>query len=101
MNKDHVEGTLEDVVGQAQEGYGNLADDKDSKVRGMARQVAGRAQHAYGDARDYAHQAGERARDYASHAGERVVRQVEQQPVTSLLIVGAIGYVLGLLTARR
>ncbi|WP_161600896.1 CsbD family protein [Teichococcus oryzae] len=101
MNKDQVEGTLENVTGQAQEGFGNMADDPEHKMRGMARQVAGRAQHAYGDARDYAQQAGERAREYASHAGERVVRQVEQQPVTTLLIVGAVGYVLGLLTARR
>ncbi|MFC7607438.1 hypothetical protein [Teichococcus aestuarii] len=41
------------------------------------------------------------ARDYAQHAGERVVRQVEQQPVTALLVAGAIGFVLGLMTARR
>lgn len=90
MNTDTFEGTAKTVAGKAQEGFGNLTGDDQHRAEGLARQAAGRVQDAYGE-----------ARDYAQHAGERVVRVVEQQPVTSLLIVGAIGYVLGLLTARR
>ncbi|MFC3124860.1 CsbD family protein [Pseudoroseomonas globiformis] len=94
MNSDRVEGTVDDITGRAQEAYGDLAGDSDHKVRGMARQASGRVQHAYGEARDY-------AREYAGHAGERVARQVEQQPVTTMLIVGAVGFALGLLAGRR
>ena len=101
MNSDRLEGAAENLGGQAQEGLGDLTGDREQKARGMARQVAGRAQHAYGEARDYAQSAYGEARHYAHDAGERVVRVVEHQPITSLLIVGAIGYVLGLLTARR
>lgn len=108
MNSDRIEGAANDVAGQAQEGFGKLTGDREQQSEGLARQVAGRAQEAYGEARERAQEAyGEareyaaHARDYAAHAGERVVRVVEQQPVTSLLIAGAIGYVLGLLTARR
>lgn len=90
MNSDRIEGTARDVTGRVQEGFGKLTGDEQHQAEGLAKQVAGRAQDVYGE-----------AKDYAQHAGERVVRVVEQQPVTSLLIVGAIGYVLGLLTARR
>ena len=90
INTDTIEGGARKVVGQAQEGLGRFPTDEDQRAEGLARQVSGRAQEVYGE-----------AREYAQHAGERVVRVVEQQPVTSLLVVGAIGYVLGLLTARR
>lgn len=90
MNSDRIEGKAETLVGQAQQGFGEATGQDEHKIKGVAREAAGRVQDAYGE-----------ARDYAQHAGERVVRVVEQQPVTSLLIVGAIGYVLGLLTARR
>jgi ElaB/YqjD/DUF883 family membrane-anchored ribosome-binding protein len=50
--------------------------------------VAGRAQEAYGD-----------AKDMTRSAAAQVGRGVEQQPIIALLIAGAIGYALGLLTA--
>ncbi|PHK93974.1 hypothetical protein CR162_15785 [Pseudoroseomonas rhizosphaerae] len=90
MNSDRIEGTAENLTGKAQEGFGKLTGDEGHRAEGLARQAAGRVQEVYGEARDYAH-----------HAGERVVRQVEQQPVTALLVAGAIGFVLGLMTARR
>ncbi|HWL83935.1 MAG TPA: CsbD family protein [Roseomonas sp.] len=101
MNSDRLEGSMEEFTGQAQEGLGDLTGNREQKARGAIRQVAGRAQHAYGDARDYAQHAYDDARHYAQNAGERVVRVVEHQPVTSLLVVGIIGYILGLLTPRR
>lgn len=90
MNTDRLEGAAKTLAGQAQEGFGNLVNDDQHRAEGLARQAAGRVQEVYGEARDYAH-----------HAGERVVRVVEQQPLTSLLAVGALGFVIGLLSARR
>ncbi|MXP64596.1 CsbD family protein [Roseomonas sp. M0104] len=101
MNSDRIEGSMEDFAGRAQEGMGDLTGDREQKARGVVRQIAGRAQHAYGDARDYAQHAYDDARHYAQDAGERVGRVVEHQPLTSLLVVGILGYILGLLTPRR
>jgi len=97
MNSDRIEGTAENLAGKAQQGFGEVIGSEEQKLKGMAREASGRMHEAAGRM----HEAYDEARDYAQHAGERVVRRVEQQPVTSLLIVGAIGYVLGLLTARR
>jgi len=101
MNSDRLEGATQDMTGQAQEELGDLTGDREQKARGLARQVAGRAQQVYGEAREYAQHAYGGARHYAHDAGERVVRVVEHQPLTSLLIVGVLGYILGLLTPRR
>jgi uncharacterized protein YjbJ (UPF0337 family) len=67
---------------------GEFLGDTRAQVEGAARDVAGRVQEAYGD-----------ARDMARSGAARVGRGVEQQPVIALLIAGAIGYALGLLTA--
>ncbi|MCQ4162836.1 CsbD family protein [Roseomonas sp. GC11] len=90
MNTDRLEGAARTLAGQAQEGFGSLAGDEGQRAEGMARQAAGRVQEAYGEARDYAQQ-----------AGERVIHVVEQQPLAALLSVGVLGFVIGLITARR
>jgi uncharacterized protein YjbJ (UPF0337 family) len=87
MNSDNLEGAARGVIGKAQESVGEVTGDAGHHAEGMARQVAGRAQDAYGDV--------VQAADQAAHQVERAVRD---QPVVSLLVAGAVGYALGLLT---
>ncbi|RAI57580.1 CsbD family protein [Roseicella frigidaeris] len=87
MDKNEIEGAARNVAGKAQEAYGKFTDDAEHEAKGVARQVAGKAQEAYGDARDV-------ARDAARQVGQ----VVEKQPVLSLLVAGAVGYALALLT---
>jgi ElaB/YqjD/DUF883 family membrane-anchored ribosome-binding protein len=56
----------------------------ESRVEGAFQNVAGKVQGAYGD-----------AADQASDLAAAVNRNVEQQPLTALLIAGAVGYMLG------
>ena len=88
MEQNQVEGAIRQAAGRAQGAAGNLLGDAKTEVEGAIREVAGKAQEAYGAA-------SEMARD----AADSFDRGVQQQPLIALLIVGALGYVLGLLTA--
>jgi uncharacterized protein YjbJ (UPF0337 family) len=87
-NENQVGGAVRRAAGRMQGAAGEFLGDARAQVEGAARDVAGRAQEAYGG-----------ARDLARSGAARVGRGVERQPVIALLIVGAIGYALGLLTA--
>jgi uncharacterized protein YjbJ (UPF0337 family) len=88
MDENQAGGAVRQAAGRAQGAAGEFLGDARTRVEGAARDVAGRAQEAYGD-----------ARDMARSAAAQVGRGVEQRPVIALLIAGAIGYALGLLTA--
>jgi uncharacterized protein YjbJ (UPF0337 family) len=83
-----IRGAVRQAAGKTQAAAGEFLGDARGQVEGVAHDVAGRAQEAYDGARDM-------ARSGAAYVG----RGVEQQPVIALLIAGAIGYALGLLTA--
>ncbi|MBK1658558.1 CsbD family protein [Paracraurococcus ruber] len=87
MNTDDIEGAARGVVGKAQRAYGEVTNDVGHQASGTARELAGRAQEVYGE-----------AKDAAQGAARQVGRVVEKQPVLSLLVAGAIGYGLALLT---
>lgn len=101
MNNDQIEGAARNLTGKAQEGLGNIIGDSQHQAEGVARQLAGRAQQVYGEARDYGREAVHQARDYGQAAAQQVGRAVEQQPLMALLAVGALGFLLGLMTPRR
>ena len=52
-------------------------------------------------AQDLANHAAETGRQAVSRAGEYIRQYAAQQPVTALLIAGAIGYALAYLIHRR
>lgn len=87
MNSDKLEGAARGIVGKAQETFGDVTGDGRNQAEGVARNVAGRAQEAYGD-----------VRQSAETAAQEVGRFVEKQPALSLLVAGAIGFALGLMT---
>jgi uncharacterized protein YjbJ (UPF0337 family) len=90
MDENEVGGAARQMVGKIQGAAGDLVGDAKTQVEGAAREIGGKAQEAYGE-----------AKDMARSAATQVGRGVEQQPVVALLIAAAVGYALGLLTARR
>ena len=60
MDENRVEGTVRNVGGKVQEGFGRVAGDARARGEGLANQAAGKAQDFYGQAADT-------ARETASH----------------------------------
>jgi len=84
VDKNRVEGVVENVLGKAEETVGRVAGDQSSRTEGLARQAAGSLQSSYGEARDS-------ARGIAAQLGE-ITRE---QPYWMLLVAGTIGFALG------
>jgi uncharacterized protein YjbJ (UPF0337 family) len=130
MNDDQVEGTVDKVVGKAQSAAGDLLGDSKTQAEGMARETSGAVQQAIGSAKDAASTAADNlaeilkkiqaqltdlaaqvkegagtAGDVLSDKGKQAVTavgdQVQESPVASLLVVGAVGYLLGFLSRRN
>ncbi|RIY00088.1 CsbD family protein [Aureimonas flava] len=112
MDSNRLEGSAKEMGGKLQGALGDaFGSDKDS-AEGRRREFEGSAQNLYGQGRDalreatndatrYASDLYENAGAYADRSG-RVVRQtVHDNPLSSLLVAGAIGFVLGLLARDR
>lgn len=126
INENTIGGTIDETLGSAQSGLGNVTGDqktaaegKLNELKGKAEQVLGKAKGAasqYADkAKDAAAQAADRAREWADNAPEPVqqareramrvyddyspkVRQaVQEQPLAVLAGGVALGFVLGAL----
>ncbi len=52
MNKDRVNGTIDEVVGCAKRKAGNLTGNTPLQLKGMAQQVKGKLENALGKAKD-------------------------------------------------
>jgi uncharacterized protein YjbJ (UPF0337 family) len=83
MSSNQFEGTVRNATGKAEEVVGSATGDTYHELRGKARQVAGQAQTKVGDAMDT-------VRDMAA-----------DQPITTLLLAAGIGFIAGMLVARR
>ena len=112
-----AEGVVRQVAGNAQNLYGQAKDNISSAASnaqdlyGQAKDnlgnVAGNAQNLYGQARDNVSNAAGTVTDYANQAyrqasphaerGTQLVRdRVGENPLTAVLLAGAIGYLLAL-----
>ena len=61
MNKDHVKGTIDEVIGSAKRRAGELTDNSQLQVEGMVQQVKGKVESAWGKAKDVVDDANEEA----------------------------------------
>jgi uncharacterized protein YjbJ (UPF0337 family) len=52
MNKDQVEGKLQDIGGKIQEEAGKLVGNREQESKGLKNQVEGKTQEKYGDAKE-------------------------------------------------
>lgn len=106
MDADRIKGAARTSYGRLQEDYGRVSEDAAVEARGAGEQAYGRSQAFYGQAKDGVRDAVDRATSYAESAydeGRRQVgrgagvlnAQVEINPVMSILIACAVGYLLG------
>jgi ElaB/YqjD/DUF883 family membrane-anchored ribosome-binding protein len=102
---------VSDTVNQAGAGIQSRLDQGKTMVQDLTRQASEAGRQAIGRAGEViqgvAPQAGNQVRqaatnlyDQSSRAGEYVSQYVVQQPLTALLIAGAIGYALAYLIHR-
>jgi uncharacterized protein YjbJ (UPF0337 family) len=129
MNEDQIEGGVNKVVGKVQQAAGDIMGDTKTQAEGMAREAAGSAQQGIGAVQEAAATASEaiaetlrkiqaqladlaaqvkegagQATDVLSDRGKQALSSVsdhvQESPVTSLMVVGAVGYLLGFLSRR-
>jgi uncharacterized protein YjbJ (UPF0337 family) len=107
MDKDRIAGSAKEWAGKAEGVVGDVAGDTDTQAAGTVREAAGKVQNLYGQAKDAAREATESATDFARKAvqntgdgSEAVAKMVQDNPLGSLLMAGAIGFGLAMLLRR-
>lgn len=68
MDKDRIEGKLEDVGGRVERQVGEWTGDRKAQSEGAAHQLKGKIQHAVGKAKD-------KIRDVTDDAGKKINRE--------------------------
>jgi uncharacterized protein YjbJ (UPF0337 family) len=105
MDKDRIAGAANDWAGKAEGAVGDLAGDTDTQAAGRVREAAGKVQNLYGQAKDAALDAADGAAGFAKKAmqsdgSEALAKMVQDNPLGSLLMAGAVGFGLALMLGR-
>jgi uncharacterized protein YjbJ (UPF0337 family) len=106
MDMNRVDGTVKSAVGKGEELAGKVGDKPGVQAQGLADQMAGAAQNLYGRTKDGLNDAVDRIPDALSDAADigqraykdgsrQIATQVGKQPIETLLLVGALGYLVG------
>jgi uncharacterized protein YjbJ (UPF0337 family) len=106
MDMNRVEGTVKTTLGKGEEFIGKVGNRPGVQAQGLADQVVGAAQNLYGRTKDGFNEAVDRLPDALSDAadmGQRAYKEsslqvssrFSKQPLETLLLVGAIGYLVG------
>jgi uncharacterized protein YjbJ (UPF0337 family) len=109
MSGDRLEGLGRQASGKIESTIGDLTGDTKSQAQGRLDDVAGQAQRVYGRAKDSVRNAADQVSqgggDYASSLldqveeyGDYVAEQVDQRPVTAVLIAAGVGFLVALIT---
>jgi len=88
------EGTLQDSLSAAAQAAKDAASDVVERGRAAASDLVDRGRAAASDMVD-------RGRESVDHARERLSDRVRERPLTSVLVAGGIGLLVGMLIARR
>jgi uncharacterized protein YjbJ (UPF0337 family) len=105
MENDRIAGSAKEFAGKVGDTVGNNAGDPKTQAAGRVREATGTAQNLYGQAKDAAREATDAAVDYAKDAYENsgdtfrdgsqaIAKKVQDNPLGSMLIAGAVGFVL-------
>jgi len=111
MDKDRIAGSAKDFSGKLDRAIGDIGGDAKTEAAGRVREATGTAQNLYGQAKDAAREATDAAVGYAKDAYENsgdtfrdgsqaIAKKVQDNPLSSMLIAGAIGFALALLMTR-
>ena len=112
MDSDRIEGAARDVGGKIQQVAGMATGNGQTRTEGMTREVGGKGQNLYGQAKDGLRDAADSMSDYAEETYDRgsryvqqgahtVESQINQHPVTGIVLAGTLGFLLGLVVAQR
>ncbi len=83
MTTDQIKGSIQDIAGKVQDAVGGATGDPGLQVKGKVRQAAGQLQQSYGE--------------FLDNFRETAVAN----PLATLAVVGGVGFLLGVLWARR
>ena len=105
MDENRLEGAAREVGGKVESVVGAVTGDPKAKAQGYVDDTYGQAQQAYGKIKDTAGQYADQAADFGSQlldqiedAGDYIAEQVDQRPVTAVLIAAAVGFLIALVT---
>jgi uncharacterized protein YjbJ (UPF0337 family) len=95
MDENRIAGTVRNVGGKVEEGFGRVAGNTGVQTEGLVNQAAGAAQDLYGQARDSVADAAGAAQDTAATLEKWLRRTVETQPYTTAIVAIGVGWLLG------
>ena len=102
MEQNQFEGAARDLGGKAKQAAGDITGDNKWKAEGHADQMAGAAQKAYGQVKDAVRDVGgdygAQLLDQIEEAGDVLAEQIDQRPITAILVAAGIGFLLALAT---
>ncbi len=112
MENDRIAGSAKNFAGKLEGAVGEIAGDAKTEAAGRIREATGTAQNLYGQAKGAAREATDAAVNYAKDAYENsgdtfrdgsqaIAKKVQDNPLGSMLIAGAIGFALALFITRR
>ena len=111
MDQDRIVGAAKSAAGKVESAFGQATGDARTDMSGRAREAAGTAQNILGQAKDAVSGLGEaasgmakdaidRGADYYAEGNRAVAATVQNQPLSSLLLAGAIGFGLAMFMRR-
>ena len=101
MDENRMEGGAKEFGGNVKSAVGDLTGDTKTQASGTIDQVVGAAQRTYGKVKDrIGSGAGSDMVDQLDEASAFLGDTVAERPLTSLLVAGAVGYVLAMLVRR-
>ena len=111
MDTDRIAGSAKEFSGKVEGTVGEIAGDTKTEAAGRAREAMGTVQNLYGQAKDAAREATDAAAGYAKQAygnsgdtvrdgSQAIAKTVQENPIGSVLIAGAIGFALAMLMTR-
>jgi uncharacterized protein YjbJ (UPF0337 family) len=100
MDEERLKGTVKNLEGKVEAGFGRAAGDMKTEVQGEPTELEGRLQDAYGQAKDAAADTLEAVRERAAQADDFLRTTIEQRPYTTAAVCLAIGFFIGLLVRR-
>lgn len=104
MDKNTFEGAAREIGGNVKGTIGDLTGDEKTQAEGTVDQVIGTAQRTYGRVKDAVGKKtsglGTTMADQIDETSAFLGDTVAERPLTALLVAGAVGYVLAMLTRR-
>jgi uncharacterized protein YjbJ (UPF0337 family) len=100
MNEDRFTGTAKNLGGKVEEGFGQMAGDAKTQLRGKVRQAEGAVQDLYGQAKDMADDTVQAVRDGAGEMEDYLRHTIESRPYTTALTALVIGFLIGRMGRR-